>query len=256
MKDGRLDIAPLTARLYDGTLNAQLAARADGNRISAAGTMTGVALKPLIADLGAFAKIEGKANLKFDLSTAGAGTAALKQNLDGSLSVVVRDGAIRGIDVVETLTGALNFITARQTQTGAIDETKVTRFSSLTASTQIAQGIASSEDLQASSSVLRIAGGGRLDFVKEEFDYVLRATLTASPMGADRRIVNALLSYTVPIHIAGPLDALSYRVDWVAVGADALARGALGGVGVPVVGEVVKGVGGLFRGKKKDGAQK
>ena len=83
--------------------------------------------------------------------------------------------------------------------------------------------------------MLRIAGSGRLDFVKEEFDYVLRATMTASPLGADRRIVNALLSYTVPIQIAGPLDSLNYRVDWVAVGADALTRGALGGVGVPVV---------------------
>ena len=233
-KDGRLDIAPLTARLYDGTLNAQLAARADGNRISAAGTMTGVRLKPLVADLGAFAKVEGKTNLKFDLSTAGAGTAALKQNLDGSMSIVVRDGAIRGIDVVETLTGALRFITARETQTGAIDEAKVTRFSSLAASTQIAKGIASSDDLQASSSVLRIAGSGRLDFVKEEFDYVLRATMTASPLGADQRIVNALLSYTVPIHISGPLDSLSYRVDWVAVGADALTRRTLGGVGTGV----------------------
>jgi AsmA protein len=255
-KDGRLAIAPLTARLYDGTLNAQVAARADGNHISAAGTMTGVQLKPLVADIGAFAKVEGKTNLKFDLSTAGAGTAALKENLDGSMSIVVRDGAIRGIDVVETLTGALNFITARQTQTGAIDETKVTRFSSLTASTQIHQGIASSEDLQATSSVLRIAGSGRLDFVREEFDYVLRATMTASPLGADRRVVNALLSYTVPIQIAGPLDALSYRVDWVAVGADAVARGAFGGVGIPVVGEAVRGVGGLLRGKKKDGEEK
>jgi len=60
----------------------------------------------------------------------------------------------------------------------------------------------------------------------------------------------------VPIQIAGPLDALSYRVDWVAVGADAVARGAFGGVGIPVVGEAVRGVGGLLRGKKKDGEEK
>ena len=122
--DGKLDVAPLIARLYEGTANATLAARADGNRISGAGSMSGIALKPFVADLGGSSKVEGKANLKFDLSTSGATTAALKRNLDGSLSIAVRDGAIRGIDVVQTITGALSFITARKTQTGTLDEAK------------------------------------------------------------------------------------------------------------------------------------
>ena len=91
---------------------------------------------------------------------------------------------------------------------------------------------------------------------KRELDYVLRAQMTASPLGADRRVVNALLGYTVPIQIAGPIDSLSYRVEWAAVATDAVTRGALGGVGAPVVEEVVKGIGGLFGGKKKDGAKK
>lgn len=256
--DGKLNVAPLTARLYEGTANAKVAAHADGNRISAAGAMSGIALKPFVADLGGSAKVEGKANLKFDLSTSGATTAALKRNLDGSLSIAVQDGAIRGIDVVQTITGALGFITARKTQTGTLDEAKLTRFSSLTASAQIDNGIANSKDLQASAPGLKIAGAGRLDLVKEELDYVLRAQLTASPLGADRRVVNALLGYTVPIQITGPLDSLNYRVEWAAVASDALTRGALGGVGAPVVEEVVKGIGGLFGGKKKkgDGAQK
>ena len=254
--DGRLDVAPLTARLYDGTVNATLSARAEGNRIGGTGKMTGIALKPLIADLGTSARVEGKADLKFDLSTSGATTAALKRQLDGSLSIAVRDGAIRGIDVAEILTGALSFITERKTQTGTIDEAKLTRFSSLTASAQIENGIANIKDLQATSSVLKITGSGRLDLVEEELDYVLHATLTASPLGADRRIVNSLLSYTVPIHIAGPLDSLSYRVDWIAVGADLLTRRALGGIGAPVVDEVVKGFSGLLGGKKKGGVQK
>jgi AsmA protein len=254
--DGKLDVAPLTARLYEGTANAKLAARADGNRISGAWTMSGIALKPFVADLGGPAKVEGKANLKFDLSTSGATTAALKRNLDGSLSIAVRDGAIRGIDVVQTITGALGFITARQTQTGMLDEAKLTRFSSLTASVQIDNGIANSKDLQATSPGLNIAGSGRLDLVKEELNYMLRAQMTVSPLGADRRVVNALLGYTVPIQIAGPLDSLSYRVDWAAVATDALTRGALGGVGAPVVEEVFKGIGSVLGGKKKDGAKK
>ena len=174
----------------------------------------------------------------------------LRKHLDGSLSIAVRDGAIRGIDVVETLTGALGFIAARKTHAEAIDETKLTRFSSLTASAQIDDGIATSKDLQATSAVLKISGSGRLDLVEEELDYVLRAQMTASPLGADKRIVSSLLGYTVPIHLTGPLDSLSYRVDWVAVGADMVTRRALGGVGTPVIEEAVKGLGGLLGGKK------
>ncbi len=100
-----------------------------------------------------------------------------------------------------------------------------------------------------------VAASGRLDLVKEELDYVLRAEMTASPLGADRRVVSALLGTTVPIQIAGPLDSLSYRVDWAAVATDAVTRRAF--VGVPVVEGVVKGIGGLLGGKKQgDGAQK
>ena len=253
--DGKLDVAPLTVRLYDGTVNARLSARADGNRISGTGTMSGIALKPLVADLGTSAKIEGKADLKFDLSTSGATTAALKGQLDGSLSLAVRDGAIRGIDVVETITGALGFITARTTQTGVLEEGKATRFSSLTASAQIDNGIANSKDLRATSPVLKLTGSGRLNLAKDELDYVLLAEMTASPLGADRRIVNLLLGYTVPIRIAGPLESLSYQVDWPAVATDALSRRTLG-AGTAAVRGVIKGVGGLLEGKKKNGAQK
>ena len=138
--DGKLDVAPLTARLYDGTVNARLSARTEGNRISGTGQVAGLALKPLMADLGTTAKLEGKTDLKFDLSTSGETTDALRKHLDGSLSIAVRDGAIRGLDVVETLTGALGFIAARKTHAEAIDETKLTRFSSLTASAQIHHG--------------------------------------------------------------------------------------------------------------------
>ena len=152
--------------------------------------------------------------------------------------------------MVETLTGALGFITARKTQTGTIDERKLTRFSSLTASAQIDDGIATSKDLQATSDVLKISGSGRLDLVEEELDYVLRAQMTASPLGADKRIVSSLLGYTVPIHLTGPLDSLSYQVNWVAVGTDMVTRRALGGVGTPVIEEAVKGLGGLLGGKK------
>ena len=248
--DGKLDVAPLTARLYEGTVNAKLSARAEGNRIGGTGQIAGLALKPLMAGLGNSAKLEGKTDLKFDLSTSGETTDALRKHLDGSLSLAVRDGAIRGIDVVETLTGALGFIAARKTHAEAIDDTKMTRFSSLTASAQIDDGIATSKDLQATSAVLKISGSGRLNLVEEELDYVLRAQMTASPLGADKRIVSSLLGYTVPIHLTGPLDSLSYRVDWVAVGADMVTRRTLGGVGTPVIEEAVKGLGGLLGGKK------
>ena len=255
-KDGTLDIAPLTARLYEGTVHAKLTARAQGSRVGGTGQITGLALKPLMAAFGDSSKLEGKADLKFDLSTSGATTMALRKQLGGSLSIAVRDGAIRGIDVVETLSGALGSIAARKTHAEAIDEAKLTRFSRLTASAQIERGIATSKDLQAVSEVLRISGSGRLDLVEEELDYLLRAQMTASPLGADHRIVSSLLGYTVPIHLAGPLDALKYRVDWVAVGADMVTRRALGGVSAPVIEEAVKGLGSLLGGKKSRATQK
>ena len=62
--DGRLDVAPLTARLYEGTVNAKLSARADGNRIGGTGQIAGLALKPLMADLGNSAKLGGQDRLE------------------------------------------------------------------------------------------------------------------------------------------------------------------------------------------------
>ena len=187
--------------------------------------------------------------MKFELSTSGETTDALK-NIS-----TVRCRSRYGTARSEVSTWSRPFperldSSPREDRDGGDRRDEADPFLSLTASAQIDDGIATSKDLQATSDVLKISGSGRLDLVKDELDYVLRAQMTASPLGADKRIVSSLLGYTVPIKYRGPLDSLSYRVDWVAVGADMVTRRALGGVGTPVIEEAVKGLGGLLGGKK------
>ncbi|MBV8031198.1 MAG: AsmA family protein, partial [Betaproteobacteria bacterium] len=81
--NGRLDVAPHSANLYDGSLNGVLGLQASGNHVSLKEAMTGVSIGPLLRDAAHQDRLEGKGNVSLDVSGAGATVNTLKKSLDG-----------------------------------------------------------------------------------------------------------------------------------------------------------------------------
>jgi AsmA protein len=247
--NGRVDIAPFSLRAHGGSVSGRVALDANGNRVAASGSVNGVQLRSLLKEISGRAVMEGSANGTFDLASAGTTVTAMKRALDGSVAMEVREGALLGIDLAGMIGNAVNVLPTLGKQTGTLDENKRTPFSQLSGSVRIKDGVATNNDLKAKSPQLDLSGAGRLDLVSTELDYTLQTRVQVGP-GSERSALRSLAGITVPVQISGQLEHPSYAVDWAPVAAQLLVRGATGGVGAPVVNEVIKGLGGLL-GKKK-----
>ena len=211
--DGRAEINPHSASLYEGELSGALSLDGNANRIALKETLSNVSIGPLLRDVAQQDRLEGKGNVALDVAAAGATAGALKRSLSGAANVRLRDGAIKGIDIAGLLRKAR---AAAGRQSGqAADSKERTDFSELSASFSIKNGVAHNEDLDVKSPLLRIGGSGDIDIGRSAINYVVKASVVGTT------------SLTVPVKLAGPLDAMKYEVDYRAVAGD-LAKSKVG----------------------------
>src|SRR5256886_8337074 len=210
---GRAEISPHSASLYEGELSGALSLDGNANRIALKETFSNVSIGPLLKDVAHQDRLEGKGNVALELAAAGATASAMKRSLAGTAKVRLRDGAIKGIDIAELLRKAR---AAAGRQSGqAADSKERTDFSELSASLSIKNGVAHNEDLDVKSPLLRIGGSGDIDIGRSAISYVVKASVVGTT------------SLTVPVKLAGPLDAMKYEVDYHAVAGD-LAKSKIG----------------------------
>src|SRR6267378_1196200 len=208
---GRAEFSPHSASLYEGELSGALSLDGNANRIALKETLSNVSLGPLLRDVAHQDRLEGKGNVALDVTAAGATVNTMKRSLAGSSRVQLRDGAINGIDIAELLRKAR---AAAGKQSGqAADSKERTGFSELSASFSIKNGVAHNEDLDVKSPLLRIGGSGDIDIGRSTINYVVKASV--------------VVGLTVPVKLAGPLDAMKYEVDYRAAAGD-LAKSKVG----------------------------
>src|SRR5690606_36093005 len=104
--------------------------------------------------------LEGTGELTLDVRTEGAGVAQLTSALSGTASLVLRDGAVRGINLARSLREARARLTGKGDEVQASRQTEETDFSEMSASFRIDQGVARNDDLSAKSPFLRVGGRG------------------------------------------------------------------------------------------------
>jgi len=222
---GRLDISPLTARLYDGKLASAIAINATNTvpAFAVRHNMTGINIGPFLRDLAANDSLEGRGNVTLDVTTRGNTVDALKKALNGSAAVKLADGAVKGIDIAGSIRNARARLGAlRGEQTHAADKSQKTDFSELTATFNIKNGVARNNDLSLKSPLLRVGGEGEINIGADTLTYLVRATLVGTSKGQGGREMEDLKGLTVPVRVAGPLAAPSYKLDFAA-----LAKGAV-----------------------------
>ncbi|MBK7662718.1 MAG: AsmA family protein [Sterolibacteriaceae bacterium] len=224
--NGKLDVAPHSASLYDGTLAGSFSADATGNRIVARETLTNVNINPLLRDLADKDLLEGRGNLALDITTGGASVAAMKRALGGSARVALRDGAVKGINIGKTLREYKAITGASEGAARKAISSEKTDFTEMSASFRIANGVAHNEDLSAKSPLLRLGGSGDIDIAGNSIDYLLKATVVNTATGQQGKELAHLRGVTVPVRLSGPLDAPAYQVDFAAI-ATGLAKARL-----------------------------
>ena len=222
--DGRAQVGPHSANLYQGTLAGAVTLDGNANRVALKETLTNIAVGPLLRDVAQQDRLEGRGNVTLDVTAAGKTVNAMKSALAGTARLALRDGAIKGVDVGELLRKARS---ALGKQSEAADSKQKTDFSELTASFTIKNGVAHNEDLDVKAPLFRIGGAGDIDVGKSTINYVAKASVVATTKGQGGREIDQLAGLTIPVRLTGPLDAMKYEIDYKAAAGD-LAKSRVG----------------------------
>ena len=224
--DGRAEVGPHSANLYEGSLSGNLMLDGNANRVAVKETLSNIAVGPLLRDFAQQDKLEGKGNVTLDVNAAGKSVNAMKSALAGTAKVNLKDGAIKGVDIGAIITKARSALGSQQAQ--AADGKERTDFSELNATFVIKNGVAHNDDLDVKAPLFRVSGAGDIDVARSTINYVVKAAVVATAKGQGGKERDDLAGLTVPVKLSGPLDGMKYEVDYRAVAGD-LAKSKVGG---------------------------
>lgn len=214
-KDGKLDVNPLSANLYQGGINGTASVNANNNQLAIKQNLGAVAIGPLLRDALSQDILDGRGNIALDVTATGNTVTAIKKTLSGSASLSLKDGAIKGINLAQSLRNAKSMFAggANEKEQGAV-KTEKTDFSEFTASFVIKNGKAHNGDLLAKSPFLRLSGEGDIDIVEGSLNYLAKAAVVATSTGQGGKEFSDLKGLTIPVRAYGPFAALKYKLDF------------------------------------------
>lgn len=202
----------LSARLYGGSINL-------GNRYIP-GTTPNYALQtridalsaaPFLKDLLGKDYVSGLANLALDLNSRGTTVGDLRRALNGSVSVRVENGAIKGFNLGQILRQGQALLAGEAAPNAT--EPLETDFATLTASAKIIDGVLKTDDLSAASPAFRLVGSGQIDLVNETIRFLAKPTVVETSKGQGGKGLDQLKGLTIPIEISGNLFSPRYKLD-------------------------------------------
>ncbi len=216
---GVLRISPLSANLYDGSMSGNITVDASQATPSFAiqQVLSGINIAPLSKDAANFDTLEGHGTININVTTQGDRVSALKKALNGTLSLALADGAVKGINVAKQIREAKASL-GGGSKTQAAKQDEKTDFSELRASFRITQGVAHNEDLSMKSPLLRLGGIGDINVGDNSMDYLAKATLAGTLEGQGGK--DKVGGLTLPLRISGPFADLKYSLDFGAMFGD------------------------------------
>ncbi len=209
-RKGQIVLSPIAANLYRGSLAGQMRIDARGAqpRITLDQTLKNVDIEPLLVDVTGESNWSGRGNVQAKLSASGASGDSIKRTLDGTGSIQLRDGAMKGVNLGQLLRQVKGGLSGKAVGSGKTD------FSQVGGTFNIRQGVVHNQDLAAKSPLLRVDGKGKADLVNERIDYLVNALLTDTSKGQGGKEAADLSGIKIPVRISGTFDAPSYLPDF------------------------------------------
>ena len=205
---GRMRIHPVSAGLFGGSYNGDV-------RIDVSGSTPALSMNETVADvdLAKLAQamfeqdnITGRIAGNFKLAGRGADMNAIRETLGGTMSLELTDGAYEGTDIWYELRRARALLKKEEPPEPSLPPR--TRFSSITATGVVTDGVMRNEDLKAELPFMELTGAGNVDLGEGTVNYSLRARVLEKPelMGdATPEEIDDLTKAVIPMRISGSL---------------------------------------------------
>lgn len=220
VSDGQLRMHPLSATLFDGEYQGDV-------RINAAGNVPVLTVNEQIKDvsLGSLAKamyqrenVTGLINGSFRLEGRGNDMGEIQNTLAGNMSFVLSDGIWHGTDVWYQLRRARALFRGEAPPEPVMPAQ--TRFSEVSATGVVANGIMQNDDFVALLPFMRLTGRGTVNFPQATLDYQLTGRVVEKPEFRTQPTEAELKDMTrvvIPIKITGPLAAPKFGIDFASL---------------------------------------
>jgi AsmA protein len=226
LKDGRFEADLTELALYQGAGKGKVVLDGSGAvpGIAADFNLDKVQIDPLLHDAIDFDRVTGTGAVALAVAGHGKSQRDIIAALNGKGNFELANGAIKGTDFIAMAKNA-----AAAFQGGSSGSTQ-TKFTALTGTYTITNGVLQNNDLQLQSPEVPMTGAGTVDLLHRTVDYKLTPRIGRT---------------AVPILVKGPWDQLSYQPDVAGVvGNKLLQEGEkkLGGKGSGDVGGVLKGL--------------
>jgi len=215
-KDGVLKVVPFSANLYNGSIASDISIDASKAQpvFAVNAKLNSIEIGPLLQDALKMDFVNGKGSVGINVTTHGDRVSSLKKALNGTLSVNLADGAVKGINLAKSARD----LGKGGDKTQGANAAEQTDFSELKATFKITNGVAHNEDLSMKSPFVRVAGKGDINVGNDSLDYLVKATLAGTAEGQGGK--DNVGGLTIPVRLNGPFTDLKFKLDFGAAVSD------------------------------------
>ena len=222
--EGKFQISNVSANLYDGTFKGEFSLASDAG-IRSKGVLDQVNMEALSQAATGSSPLSGKAGLTYDLKASVANPQNWVETLGGTAQLKVREGAFKGLNVMQALRGIseairTSFSAPIELPAGAAQAGSRTPFTALDGTLTLDKGVATVKSLNATAPYLRIRQGKQasISLPERTLDVALNITVVNTGSGQEGQDLRALQGVTVPVRLHGPLSSPDYDIQWKAIG--------------------------------------
>jgi AsmA protein len=215
-KDGKLRINPITAQLFGGNYSGDITIVTSTSvpSLSVDETVQGIDLAKLAKAMFDQDNITGSIAGNFRLGGSGRNMAEIQQTLNGTMSFELRDGTYEGTDVWYELRRARAAL-KQETPPEPVLPAR-TKFTTVTASGVVRNGVMRNDDLAAELPFMKLTGRGDVNIPQGTVDYSLQARVLKKPeamAGATPEEIEDFTKTVIPLKITGSLASPTVRPD-------------------------------------------
>ncbi len=208
-KNGVFNLEPLSCSLYQGNAIVKGSLNVKGNRpiSSLIFQAQGIETNPLLKDIAEKDILEGQLNAEVKLGMEGDDAVRIKKTLNGAGIFLVKNGAIKGIDLVAMVRntdGAYGFAHKE----GQRPKTEFTEFQ---VPFKIEDGVFITDNANIVSTLLRVQSTGKADLVGETINFRIEPTFVTTGKEDAEKMKRSEVMF--PVLVTGSLTDPKFRPD-------------------------------------------
>lgn len=208
-KNGVFNLNPLKLRMYQGDISARgsLNVKRDIPKSAIELQINKIQIGQLLRDVFQKDFLEGTINAQLSLSMTGDDAGKIKSSLNGQGDLLLKNGAIVGIDLVEMV---------RNTKSAFLQvlegkERPRTDFGEMRSSFIITNGVINTPKTILITPAIQVVAAGKADLVKETLDFRVEPQPVAKDM--EQEDTQKGSEYLVPLLITGNFSSPKFRPD-------------------------------------------